>query len=37
VLDFAALFAFRYLTSLVEQDRERHLAAETAALPESKQ
>ncbi len=37
VLDFAALFAFRYLTSLVEQDRERHLAAESTALPESKQ
>jgi hypothetical protein len=35
VLDFAALFAFRYLVTLVEEDRRRRLepAGQSAAAP----
>jgi len=29
IIDFAALFAFRYLVDLAEQDRRRRLAAAT--------
>ena len=38
VIDFAALFAFRYLSALAEEDRRRRLepAAKSAAAPATK-
>jgi hypothetical protein len=36
VLDFAALFAFRYLVGLVEDDRARRSAAAAALAPEER-
>jgi hypothetical protein len=33
VIDFAALFAFRYLVALVDEDRQRHLASAGKSAP----